>query len=196
MTQRKIKLLPEFLICVSVFLLIIPIRWMLCWIAAAILHELFHIIALKLCGFQILSVSLGALGAKIDTDAETGVKSILCALAGPLAGFLLLFFVRKIPMIALCGLFQSAANLLPIYPLDGGRALKEFIFLIFPAQRANKIASVIEWIAWIMLFAVSVFGVLKLHLGLLPAFAVLMLFLRKKYLANGAVKRYNIPNRN
>lgn len=196
MTQRKIKLLPEFFICFSVFLLVIPIKWMLAWIAAAILHELFHILALKLCGFQILSVSLGTMGAKIDTDAETGVKSILCALAGPMAGFLLLLFARRIPMIALCGLFQSAANLLPIYPLDGGRALHNLIFLFFQKQRANKIVFLIERIAWIMLFAISVFGVLRLHLGLLPVFAVLMLFLRKKYLANGAVKRYNMLDRN
>ena len=107
MKLRAIRILPDFFLCLSFLLLIIPVKWLLSWLIAAALHELFHILALKVCGFQIRMICVGAFGAKIETDAEYGFRSILCALAGPLAGFLLLLFLRKIPMIALCGLFQS-----------------------------------------------------------------------------------------
>ena len=196
MNQGKIKFLPEFFLCLSVCLLIVPFKWLLCWLAAAVLHELFHILALKICRFQVISASLGAMGAKIETDAEKGLKSMICALAGPLAGVLLLLFIRKIPMIALCGLFQSAANLLPIYPLDGGRVLDNLLFLIFPAYIADKILWITERMIWIFLLSIALYGFIKFRFGILPVFTVAMLFLRKKYLAKGAKKRYNIPIRN
>ena len=196
MNQGKIKFLPEFFLCLSVCLLIVPFKWLLCWLAAAVLHELFHILALKICRFQVISASLGAMGAKIETDAEKGLKSMICALAGPLAGFFLLFFVRKIPMIALCGLFQSAANLLPIYPLDGGRVLDNLLFLIFPAYIADKILWITERMIWIFLLSIALYGFIKFRFGILPIFTVAMLFLRKKYLAKGVKKQYNIPIRN
>ena len=163
---------------------------------AAALHEVFHVLALKICKFRLISVSLGVMGAKIETDAEKGLKSMICALAGPLAGFLLLLFVRKIPMIALCGLFQSAANLLPIYPLDGGRVLDNFLHLIFPSYIAEKIIWITELVVWIFLFLLSLYGYIKFRFGILPILAVLMLYLRKKYLAKGVKKQYNIPIRN
>lgn len=191
MKDGRIKLLPEFFLCFSLFMLLIPIKWILSWMAAAVLHEIFHILALKLCGYEIRCITIGALGAKIETNAEYGVKSMLCALAGPIAGFVLLLFARKIPMIALCGLFQSAANLLPVYPLDGGRAVRNLLYWFLPVERVTKITVALEKAVWILLLSFSTYGFIRLHLGLLPLFAVCMLFLRKKYLAIKGICEYN-----
>lgn len=191
MKLRDIRILPEFFLCLSFLLLIIPIKWLLSWLIAAGLHEIFHILALKLCGFQIHWVSIGAFGAKIETDAEYGIRPILCALAGPVAGFFLLLFVRKIPMIALCGLFQSLANLLPLYPLDGGRALRNLLVYFLSEDRVRTICVPVEMAVWIILLLLCIYGIFKLHLGILPLVIVLMLFLRKKYLAIKASCEYN-----
>ena len=191
----SIRLLPQFFLFLAILLMIIPVRWLLCWLTAAGLHEIFHLIALKICGYPIRSVSVGAFGVKIDTDTDRGIKGVFCALAGPLAGFILLLFVRRIPMIALCGLFQSVANLVPVYPLDGGRALNNLLYLIFPDHRADLITRYIERGIWFILFVICVYGVVKLNLGVIPVSAIMMLYIRKKYLANTGVKRYNMSNR-
>lgn len=189
MKLRDIRILPEFFLCLSFLLLIIPVKWLLSWLIAAALHELFHILALKVCGFQIRLVSVGVFGAKIETDAEYGLRSVLCALAGPVAGFLLLLFARKIPIIALCGLFQSLSNLLPIYPLDGGRAVRNLLFRFWPEGRVRRVLAPIETVIGIFLFGLSIYGFLKLHLGILPIFAASLLFLRKKRPCNQSLLR-------
>lgn len=191
MKLRAIRILPDFFLCLSFLLLIIPVKWLLSWLIAAALHELFHILALKMCGFQIRLICVGAFGAKIETDAEYGFRSMLCALAGPLAGFLLLLFLRKIPMIALCGLFQSIANLLPIYPLDGGRALRNLLLCFLPEDQVRRIHGTSETVIWIFLLGLSIYGFIKLHLGFLPLSTFVMLYLRKKYLAFKASSEYN-----
>ena len=51
-------------------------------------------------------------------------REALCALAGPLGSFSLLFLGAYFPEATICGFVQGAYNLLPIFPLDGGRALR------------------------------------------------------------------------
>ena len=70
------------------------------------------------------------------------IREAICALAGPLGSFSLLLISEYFPEAAVCGLIQGAYNLIPVYPLDGGRLMRcllprkicrwtEMIFLIF-----------------------------------------------------------------
>lgn len=108
----------------ALMLLVLPLRWILAWCAAAAVHEGCHALALILCSGRILSVRLGLGGAQIAVTPLTPGRELLCALAGPVGALGLLALGRQFPVLAVCAALQSSYNLLPLYPLDGGRALR------------------------------------------------------------------------
>ena len=107
----------------ALWILLIPARWLMGAVAAALIHELCHIAAICLLGGRVQAVVIGPFGAKIHIKDIDGTREALCALAGPAGSFLCLMFLRQFPVFGLCGLVQGIFNLLPVYPLDGGRAL-------------------------------------------------------------------------
>ncbi len=120
---NKVAISPGFFLMGALALLLLPLRWVVGMILAAMVHEAFHCIAIFLCGGQILSVTLGAFGARIDASPMFSWKMALCAVAGPLGSFVMVLTAEKFPEAALCGLIQGCYNLLPIPPLDGGAVL-------------------------------------------------------------------------
>ncbi len=69
------------------------------------------------------SICIGPLGAKIESYGLSGTGELLCILAGPVGSLMLLLVLRVLPTLGLFGLIQGFFNLLPVYPLDGGRAV-------------------------------------------------------------------------
>ena len=108
----------------GLFLLLLGPHWMGAALASALVHELGHIALLWVFGVRGYGIHIGAFGARIQTEALYGKTGILCTLAGPAAGGMLLLFFRWLPRTAVCGVVQSLYNLIPVYPLDGGRALR------------------------------------------------------------------------
>lgn len=64
---------------------------------------------------------------QIHTGDMSPAEAVICALSGPLGGLLLTLTIGYLPRLALCALVQSIFNLLPFYPLDGGRALRAML---------------------------------------------------------------------
>ena len=115
------------------------------FIAALILHEGGHLIAMKLCGYRDGSLLflpfLGAVATARKDDA-TLTQRFCVALAGPLPGLILgvllaiIFkdassstWVKQASWILIC---LNLFNLLPIYPLDGGQIIDILLFSRFP----------------------------------------------------------------
>lgn len=113
-----------FWLVLALMSLLFPLRFLAGVLLAALVHECGHILAIKLTGGQILSVRLHGGGASIETAPMKPGKEALCALAGPGLGALTILAWRIFPELALSGLVQTVFNLIPVYPLDGGRAVR------------------------------------------------------------------------
>ena len=122
--MRKFTISPSACILGAMTVLLLPLRWIFAAFLAAAFHELCHALAVYLCGGSVQALVVGNRGAVMYADEMPPVRTLLCILAGPFGSLLLVLFVRWIPRVALCALFHAAYNLLPVYPLDGGRAIR------------------------------------------------------------------------
>lgn len=161
----------------ALLLLMIPVRLLFALVFSAAVHEVFHIAAVRLMGLQVYSIHIGARGAVIQTQPMNHKQELLCALSGPVGGLFLLALFRWMPVIALTGAVQSLYNLLPLYPTDGGRALRCGAQLLWPGRTSGKIIYIIEIITLSVIIAFCVFGSVWLRLGIVPIlFGTSMLF--------------------
>lgn len=123
MRKKLVRIDPGFYFLTGTAILLIPIRWVFAWAVAVLIHEISHILLLYLLGKKVYEIRIGTFGAKICAQQLSGFGGILCVLAGPIGGALPILFGRMVPRIAICAAILSAVNLLPIYPLDGGRVI-------------------------------------------------------------------------
>ena len=176
--NRQLVIKPGFYIFLAFFLLLFPTQWVIAWFISAIFHELCHCIALSVCHVRIVSVSVDVMGAEIETEAMSSFQELIAALAGPVGGLCLLVLSHWIPHIAICGLFQSAYNLLPVYPLDGGRALRCFITLFASVEGAAKIFSFLQSLILAVLFVLAGIAAFVWNLGPIPFIWSILLIVR------------------
>lgn len=163
----KFRCSPAVCIGGALALLILPLRWIFAVILAAVIHELFHLTALRLCGVSIHGITVGLGGAVIGTGPISPIGEFVCALAGPLGSFVLVPFAKWIPLTALCGMLQGIFNLLPVYPLDGGRALRCILQILWPSA-CDKVCSLLKWFVTggLLAFGIYAFGMLRLGAGI------------------------------
>ena len=111
-------------IVLGIGVLILPLRFLLGVILAAMVHELGHLTAMYFAGVQIEGIIIHPFGARIEAGPMELWTEIVCALAGPMAGAVTIFAWKWFPELAAAGLVQTIFNLFPIYPLDGGRVAR------------------------------------------------------------------------
>lgn len=183
-----------FWFSLSAMVLLLPLPWVWAVVFSSLVHEMFHIIALYVMGVRPFRIHMKTFGIYLETDFMTPYQELIAALAGPLGALSLLIFRPWLPKTAVCVMLQSAFHLLPIFPLDGGRALRSWTKYI-GLDSGNLLCKKIEGATWILLFGallcISVLlrtAIILLSIGLLVALRTL----REKYLANQGGKGYNI----
>ncbi len=145
---------------------------------AVLAHELCHSLVAIRSGARVRSITLMMLGgiSFIEGDLPPGREAWM-ALAGPLGSFAIaaasyaLFRLLPLPPEALAALFAFATtnallgvfNLLPAFPLDGGRVLRGLLARRVGHDRATAAAA---WIGKIVAVAIAVYAVLTLNLVL------------------------------
>lgn len=115
---------PWACILAALLLLTIPLDWFFAALLAAVIHEMCHLLAIFFCKGKCGSVFVGCTGAVIDISPMDTKKELLCAFAGPAGSFSLILLCHVFPKLSICGCVQGAYNLLPVYPMDGGRMLR------------------------------------------------------------------------
>ena len=144
-SRMRVRISPWFPVLLCAFYRLDPVGCFWPFLGAAAIHEAGHCLAVLLCGGSIHSLALTARGAVLQTSPLSYRQEALCALAGPCAGFLLLFWVRLVPWLAFWGLMQGLYNLLPVYPMDGGRALRCALLSRWTPEQADSVS---RWVTW------------------------------------------------
>lgn len=120
----RVRVEGGFWIVLGLAVLLLPLRVLLGIILAAAVHELGHLTAMYFLGVPVLGFVLHPDGARIEAGHMEPGEEIICALAGPVAGIVTIFAWKWFPELAVAGLVQTVFNLIPIYPLDGGRVAR------------------------------------------------------------------------
>ncbi len=169
MLKNKIKNMPinpTFILFFLWFLTIGKITDFFVFFVVLAIHEYGHYIIAKRCGYSLNSFSLSPYGMALSFKNSnfSNKEECLIALAGPSFNFISVVFVVCFwwiypPLFSFTNAFvyQSLClaifNLLPAYPLDGGRILVSLISLKNPRKKALKIA-IINNIIFSIIFAV------------------------------------------
>lgn len=120
--------------------------------AVVLLHEICHALAARALGVKTHSIELMPFGGVAQMEDIRGGAEFLIALAGPVFNLLsaaaLIWLGNRFPLYAgdirpwlqahmVIGLF----NLIPAYPLDGGRMLRALISLLAGRETATRLCS-------------------------------------------------------
>lgn len=149
------------------------------FLLALMLHEAAHLTALALFRRPVLGLTLGAGGAKIETEELTLRQEALSAAAGPLVNLLSgALTLRWVPAFSAVSLGLAAVNLLPLYPLDGGRILRAALLSRLPPERTEQILRLAVWLTCSTLMVGACWLTVWRQAGLWPIFAALVLLCR------------------
>ena len=146
----------------------------------ALIHELGHLLCGVSLGFKPASISIipfgFKLGFKVKCDdynikvkkgSKLTVKKILIALAGPVTNafcILILILIQNITNQINVEQFQNAIyaniliilfNLIPIYPLDGGRIMQGLIHIFIGLRESYSYVKTVSNINVILLTAIA-----------------------------------------
>jgi stage IV sporulation protein FB len=149
--------------------------------ASVLLHELGHAAVTRLRGGRVKEILLLPIGgvAVIDRLPTRPADELLIASAGPAVSLLLaLVFHRLEPLSAFfismrnVNLALALFNLLPAFPMDGGRILRALLTLRMGRRRATELAARSGRILACLMGVVGLFG---LHNVLKPNFFLVII---------------------
>lgn len=154
------------------------------FLAAMTVHELAHAAVLLLLGGRIESVRLSFAQVELRTGLLSDRMELWSTAAGPginlLCGWL---FRRWMPAFAAVSLLLALFNLLPVWPLDGGRLLRTLLRMRWGAAGVDA-SQTLGLLFGLGLLAGAVFAARRWDAGVWPAVtagALLVRLLRSRY---------------
>lgn len=149
----------------------------------AIIHELGHLLAGLLMGMKPEKVEIMPFGVSISFKIKVKeynkrvkkgnlleIKKIIVALAGPITNFIIILITYNLNMdllksilIIYTNFLIMIFNLVPIYPLDGGRILKGILYIFLGKRKSEKYVNTISKITVIIITTVSSILILYTH---------------------------------
>lgn len=168
----------------------------------AFLHEIGHLCAGMLLGLKPKTMKMNPFGFQItfktcieDQSNKLCMKKIAIYLAGPMVNLFLILacliwnrnFIISKETIIYSNLLLTLFNILPIYPLDGGRVLKEIIHNLKGKKVAEQKSNRISFVTVIILTIMTSILILYIHN---IAFVIILMYLW--YLVIKNQKEYKI----
>jgi len=140
-----------------------------------VLHELGHSLVAMRFGFPIQAITLWLFGgvAQLTEMPEDWKQELLIAVAGPIVSIALgvLSYVAFLAIpagapaakfllgyLALMNLALAAFNMLPAFPMDGGRVLRALLARNRPYARATQLAAEVGKVSAVVLGLFGLFG--------------------------------------
>lgn len=154
--------------CAALCILFLPLDWFCAAIFAAAVHEICHYIAVYILGGNIHKIKIYWTGAVMESGTLSPWQELLSILAGPFGSLGLLTIYTWHPQTAFCGLIQGLFNLLPLFPLDGGRALDCIARILFSPKISKRICFFTEVITISVICITSICLCFFLDAGICP----------------------------
>lgn len=169
--ERRLTVYPSFVLLLCLLIWLDKDGWVPLFFCSAALHECGHLLALRLCNVPVYGMELRAAGAVIRTGATTAGREALCTAAGPLVNLVLSALLFQLaPKGSLINLLLLCFNLLPVYPLDGGRLLRLLLCRLF-GQQGERISQIIAVLFALTAAVIAVVQTCVCHRGLYPCLA-------------------------
>ena len=208
----RLKIDLKIFLFLFLFLLTSQIEIYITLMIFAIIHELGHLVAGLILKFKPEEVKLTPVGLqirfkidsreyneKIKEARSLNIKKAIIALAGPLTNLIIAvvtiiigYFNANIQntyiyqIIIYANFLIAMFNLIPIYPMDGGRVLKELLKIFIGSKKAYKITYIVSKTILILLTAVASILVLYIH-----NIAIVIILAYLWYLEVIEIRRYN-----
>lgn len=150
---------------------VLGVFFLLAVFGSVLLHELGHAIVARRYGIRTRRIILLPIGgvAQLEGEPRTPRQEMAIALAGPAVNFALaagLFVLSLVfgspgfgllPSLMIANLSLGLFNLLPAFPMDGGRALRAFLATRMGGVKATHTAAYIGKVAAIALGIIGLF---------------------------------------
>ena len=158
----------------------------------AFIHELGHLIAGLLLKMKPEKLEIMPFGITISFKINTKdynkrikngnlleIKKIMVALAGALTNLIIIIIAMNLNLDIINGLIiiytntlLMVFNLLPIFPLDGGRIVKGILYIIFGKRKSEEYTNDISIISTIIITAIS--SILILYIKNIALFLIIL----------------------
>ena len=189
MKDFKLSVHWSFIILGILMVLYGKLTIFLCCLICVLLHEMGHSFVGKKLGYKLNMITLMPYGAMLSgkNNIKNASDEIKIAVAGPVVNavlilisfvFILIFPILKeiLSTFIKANLFTLCFNILPVFPLDGGRILNAGLSFKFGKINSLKITKIVGYVITstvFLLFFVSFFYELNYMLGINALFLLL-----------------------
>lgn len=208
----SIKIDLKIFLFLFLFLLTSQIEIYIILMLFAIIHEIGHLVAGLILKFKTKKISFTPVGLSISFNVNPeeyncneknirplNIKKAIIAISGPLTNLIIstiAIIIAKFntnfantyiyQLIVFSNFLIAIFNLIPIYPMDGGRFINEVLKIAFGNKKAYKITYIFSKTILIILTAISSIAILYLQ-----NIAILIIIAYLWYLEVLEIRKYN-----